>query len=196
MPDMGFDSLTSARLRLRRFREADLPFFCRYRADPEVARFQSWSVFTEADGRLFFDSQCKLDPDTPGAWFQLAIELRFTGEMVGDCALHTLATDDRQSEIGFTLASQSQGHGYATESLTCLLDYVFRNLGKHRVIAVTDVDNHRAARVLERVGFRREGHFLQNIWFKGKWADEYLYAILREEWIQRGSSPYTCRGQF
>jgi RimJ/RimL family protein N-acetyltransferase len=187
MPDTGFHSLTSARLRLRRFREADLPFFCRYRADPEIARYQSWSDFTEADGRRFFDDQSKLDPDTPGAWFQFAIELRSTGEMVGDCALHTLATDARQAEIGFTLASHCQRQGYAAEALICLLDHLFRNLGKHRVIAVTDAENQRAARVLERIGFRREGHFLQNDWFKGKWGDEFLYALLREEWLRRGS---------
>ena len=39
--------------------------------------------------------------------------------------------------------------------------------------------------MLERLGLRREGHFVQNVWFKGKWGDEYLYAILRNEWLQR-----------
>jgi len=187
MDSDGLHNLTSARLRLRRFREADLPFFCRYRADPEIARYQSWSDFTEADGRRFFEDQCKLDPDIPGTWFQFAIELRSTGEMVGDCALHTLATDTRHAEVGFTLALPCQGNGYASEALACLLDYVFLTLGKHRVIAVTDTENHRAARVLERTGFRREAHFRQNVWFKGTWSDEYLYAMLREEWLRRNS---------
>jgi RimJ/RimL family protein N-acetyltransferase len=185
MPDMEFDSLTSARLRLRRFRESDLPVFCRYRADPEIARYQSWSDFTEADGRRFFEQQSKLHPDTPGAWFQMAIELQSTGEMLGDCALHILANELRQGEIGFTLAAGCQGMGYATEAIIRLLDYVFHNLGKHRVIAVTDAENQRAARVLERIGFRREGHFLQNAWLKGNWGDEYSYALLREEWLRR-----------
>jgi RimJ/RimL family protein N-acetyltransferase len=187
MPDTTFASLTSARLRLRRFEGSDLPFFCRYRADPEIARYQSWSNFTEADGWRFFEQQRNLDPDTPGSWCQIAIELRSTGEMLGDCALQTLPNEPRQAEIGFTLAAQCQGKGYATEAVTCLLDYVFHKRNKHRVIAVTDANNLRAARVLERVGFRREGHFLQNAWFKGKWGDEYLYAVLREEWLQRSS---------
>jgi RimJ/RimL family protein N-acetyltransferase len=52
----------------------------------------------------------------------------------------------------------------------------------HRVIAITDCENAASVALLERLGLRREGHFLQNVWFKGTWGDEYLYAILHEEW--------------
>jgi RimJ/RimL family protein N-acetyltransferase len=68
-----------------------------------------------------------------------------------------------------------------------LLAYVFDQLGKHRVIAITDARNAPAARVLERVGMRREGHFIKNVWFKGRWGDEYLYALLEQEWRESGS---------
>src|ERR1700736_5338028 len=114
MLDGVFESLTSPRLRLRRFRESDLPVFCRYRADPEVARYQSWSQFTEEDGYRFFQGQRNLDPDTHGTWFQKAVTDKTTDEMFGDCGLHTLGQDRRQMEIGFTLAPQFQGKGYAT----------------------------------------------------------------------------------
>ncbi len=50
---------------------------------------------------------------------------------------------------------------------------------------MVDCLNDRSVALLERLGFRREGHFLQNVWFKGAWGDEYLYAILREEWLAR-----------
>jgi len=42
---------------------------------------------------------------------------------------------------------------------------------------------------MERVGLRREGHFLKNAWFKGRWADEYLYAVLQAEWLPRRGLP-------
>jgi RimJ/RimL family protein N-acetyltransferase len=87
--------------------------------------------------------------------------------------LHALGDRPRQAEIGFTLACEHQGKGYATEAVDCLLDYVFGKLGKHRVIAITDARNLAASRVLERVGMRREGHFIENVWFKGGWGDEY-----------------------
>ncbi len=185
MADVGFERLSSPRLILRRFQASDLPAFCQYRSDPAIARYQSWTTFTPEDGQRFFASQAPLHPDMPGTWFQLALELAETGEMVGDCVLHTPADPPGQVEIGFTLAPAHHGKGFATEAVRCLLDYVFRVLDKHRAIAVTDARNTAAAGVLERVGMRREGHFLENVWFKGQWGDEYLYAILAREWRSR-----------
>lgn len=139
-------------------------------------------MISEEDGLRLFADQTGRNPDVPGTWFQLAIELRDTGELIGDCGLHAIEDEPHQMEIGFTLAAEYQGRGYATEAIACLVDYVFETLGKHRVIAITDARNDAAARLLERLGMRREGHFLQNVWFKGSWGDEYLYALLRQEW--------------
>jgi RimJ/RimL family protein N-acetyltransferase len=185
MPDVDFTALESPRLRLRRLRASDLPAFCRYRADPAVARYQSWETFTREEGARFFEEQAGHHPDIPGTWFQMAVTLKQTGDLLGDLGLHTLGDEPRQAEIGFTLAPAAQGKGFATEAVTCVLDYVFLRLGKHRVTALTDAENLPAQRVLERVGMRREGHFRQNVWFKGKWGDECLFAILRTEWVQR-----------
>ena len=55
----------------------------------------------------------------------------------------------------------------------------------HRAVADTDPRNSPAWTLLERLGFRREGHLRQSLWFHGEWADEYLYAILRDEWVAR-----------
>jgi RimJ/RimL family protein N-acetyltransferase len=185
MADVAFDHLCSPRLTLRRFQATDLPVFCGYRSDPAIARYQSWTAFTEADGQQFFANQSSLHPDMPGTWFQMVIERTEDRVMVGDCALHTPADPPKHAEIGFTLASAHHGQGFATEAVACLLDYVFRTLDKHRAFAITDARNIPAARVLERVGMRREGHFLQNAWFKGQWGDEFLYAMLGDEWRKR-----------
>jgi RimJ/RimL family protein N-acetyltransferase len=188
MADIGFAYLSSSHLILRRLRESDLSSFCCYRSDPRIARYQDWASFSEEEGLRFFDGQAHLHPDVPGTWFQMAIELAETSELIGDCGLQTFADRLWQAEIGFTLAPKHQGRGYATEAVKCLLDYVFETLGKHRVIAITDVRNAPAARVLERVGMRREGHFIQNVWFKGAWGDEYLYALLEREWHEMKSA--------
>jgi RimJ/RimL family protein N-acetyltransferase len=58
----------------------------------------------------------------------------------------------------------------------------------HRATAITDARDAPAMRLLERVGMRREGHFLQNVWFKGSWGDEHLYALLEQEWLELRSS--------
>jgi RimJ/RimL family protein N-acetyltransferase len=187
MADTNFTCLRSPRLLLRRLEAADLARFCDYRSRPHVARYQSWETFTRADAERFLDEQSWLHPDVPGTWFQMAIVPAASDALVGDCGLHCRLDDPRQVEIGITLAPEHQGKGYATEALGCVLDYAFSTLHKHRVSAVVDAGNAKAARLLERVGLRREGHLLQNVWFKGRWGDEFLYAVLRSEWERRPS---------
>jgi RimJ/RimL family protein N-acetyltransferase len=153
-----------------------------YRNDPDVARYQSWEGITEAEARALIQEVKVIQPWTPGEWLQIAIELKETGLLVGDCAMKIEEDDDRQAEIGYTLSRAYQGRGIAREAVSCVLEYAFASLGLHRVIAITDCENAPSVALLERLGLRREGHFHQNVWFKGKWGDEYLYAILQEEW--------------
>ncbi len=181
MVDSTFERLTSARLVLRRFRATDIETFVRYRADPAVARFQSWQDFGAADGQEFFAWVSTQHPDTPGEWFQFAIEQAATGEMIGDCALHALADKSHEVEIGFTLAPSFHGRGYATEAVACLLDYVFDPLAKERAMAITDIRNTASIAVLERLGFVRDPAPREPVPFKG----EYLYHIRREDWLAR-----------
>lgn len=173
------------RLRARHFSPADVDAFVSYRADPEVARYQSWSDYTTEQGRAFVEWLQGATPGVPGEWFQFALEARSSGTLVGDLALHVDATEPRQAEVGFTLAPAQQGQGYATEALTALLDHAFATYGLHRVIAVTDALNAPAAGLLERVGLRREAHFRENIFFKGAWGSELLFAVLEQEWPSR-----------
>lgn len=178
-----FTTLETARLRLRNFRDADLPLFMAYRNDPEVAKYQSWEGISESEAHAFMQEQKIMQLGVPDQWFQIGIELKETELLVGDCAFKINEHDDRQAEIGFTLSRAYQGQGIAFEAVLCVLDYAFRTLDLHRILAITDCENAASVALLERLGMRREGHFLQNVWFKGKWGDEYLYAILKEEWL-------------
>jgi len=185
LPSIRFTNLETPRLLLRHFTDADLIPFLAYRNDPDVARYQDWEGISEPEARAFIREQKTIQPGVPGQWFQIAIELKETGMLVGDCALKISEHDDRQSEIGYTLSHAYQGKGIASETVSCLLDYLFTTLELHRVIAITDCENTASVALLERLGLRREGHFIQNIWFKGKWGDEYLYAILKHEWLRK-----------
>jgi RimJ/RimL family protein N-acetyltransferase len=181
--DAAFAALTSERLVLRRFRPEDLDAFVAYRSDPGVARYQSWEApYPRSQARQFLQELETIHPDTPGEWFQFAVALRATDRLIGDCAAHVPADDPRQAEIGFTLAPEHQGHGYATEAVRRLLRYLLIERGKHRVSATCDDRNTRSAAVLERVGMRREGHLVESTWSKGEWANDLLYAVLRHEW--------------
>jgi len=171
----------TARLRVRGMVPSDAEAFVAYRSDPDVARYQSWEDYTLEQGRALIEQMQGLRPGIPGEWFQLAIE-DVDGELVGDLATHVDADEHSQLEVGFTLAPQHQGKGYATEALRGLLAYAFDTLDMHRVIAVTDAENAAAAALLTRVGFRKEAHFRDNIFFKGAWGSEFVFAMLASEW--------------
>jgi RimJ/RimL family protein N-acetyltransferase len=183
MDETAFTSIESQRLILRRFNDVDLAPFLAYLNDPQVARYQSWESYTEQQAREVIEKQKTLSPGLPGQWFTFALELKETGALVGHVALKML--EDNQAEIGFTLARDFHGKGLAFEAAARVLDYVFTKLKLHRVIAITDCENERSFSLLGRLGMRREGHFIQNIWFKGKWGSEYSYAILQEEWLRK-----------
>jgi len=174
--------LETDRLCLRHFQDSDLESFLAYRNDPEVARYQGWDVPYPREKALGFVAEMKAkDPAVQGEWFQAAIEEIATGEMVGDAAYY-LKKDDSQAYIGYSIARAHWRKGYAMEAIRRLLAYLFEELDLHRVIAITDVENIPSFSLLDRLGFRREGHFVENLMFKGYWASEYHYAMLKREW--------------
>jgi len=83
-----------------------------YRSDAEVARYQSWDApYPPEQGERFGAQMMTTHPDTPGEWFQFAVALRATGQLIGDCAAMPRADDPRQREIGFTIAPRCLGRG-------------------------------------------------------------------------------------
>jgi RimJ/RimL family protein N-acetyltransferase len=180
--------LESKRLILRPFQDADIAPFAAYRSDPEIARYQSWEPpVTVEQAAQFVSGMKNAQPGIQGEWYQWAVERKAAAGLIGDCAFQILPDDPRQAEIGFTFARAHQGHGLATEAVSRLLDYLFDDLNLHRVVAITDAENLASARLLERLGMRREGTFVENVWFKGAWVSELLYALLRREWLaQKG----------
>jgi len=176
-------SLQTSRLVLRPFEDRDIEPFRLYRSDPEVAKYQGWEAPFRLDQATRFVNEMKArTPGEPGQWYQIALVLKTTGELIGDCAFQRLAEDHHQAEIGFTLARAHQGRGYAAEAVTRLIDYLFGELGLHRVRANCDPENAASARLLHRVGMRHEGRFVESLWFKGRWVGEDWFAILRREW--------------
>jgi RimJ/RimL family protein N-acetyltransferase len=189
-------TLETERLILRPFEDADCEAFAVYRSDPVVARYQGWETpFTLDQAKEFVVTMREIQPGLPGEWYQWAIERRASPGLIGDCAFQVFAHDTRQAEIGFSLAAEHQRHGYGGEAVTRLLDSLLDELRLHRVVAICDVENRGSARLLERVGLRREAHMIENVWFKGAWASEYTYAVLDREWRRPradGSQPGTA----
>ena len=177
----GFEPLTAARCRLRAFRESDLTAFAKYRSNPEVARYQSWNVPYTHDQALSLYRAINVAPfGTEDSWYQIALAVLTTDVLLGDLAVHFI--DSHQIEIGFTIAPEFQKKGYAKEAVSALLDQLFGESGIHRVIATVDARNSLAAELLKALGFRKEAHYRKNVFFKGEWGDEFLFACLAAEW--------------
>lgn len=180
--------IRTERLMLSRLGPEDAAALFAYRRDPDVCRYQSFEPGTVADAVRFIAKLQGYGFDTPGTWFQFGIRRNGDGELVGDIGTRFPDDDPRQAEIGFTLAPAAQGQGLATEAVEGLLGYLLVECGKHRVFASVDPRNEPSLRLLERVGMRREAHHRASLWFKGAWADDMIYAILSDEWNDRGGN--------
>jgi RimJ/RimL family protein N-acetyltransferase len=176
--------IATERLVLRRFRPSDAETLSAYRSDPDVARYQSWNApYSLAKAKAAVTSLAAGDPEEPG-WFQYAIELTADRALIGDIGVD-LHENRMQAEIGFTLDRAYQKRGYAAEAVRGLLDHLFAVRGLHKVSAEADARNAASARLLERVGFTREGLLRSHTWIKNEWTDDLLYGLLADEWLLR-----------
>lgn len=176
-----FQEIRTKRLLLRCLLPGDADSLFEYRSHPEVCLFQSWEPESLQEVRLFINKMAKVELNKTG-WHQIGIALQTDGSLIGDCGIHILETDSRLAEIGITIAPAQQSRGYATEALNAILNLLFRGLGKHRVFASVDPRNLPSMALMERVGLRKEAHFVQSLWFKDGWADDVVFALLASEW--------------
>ena len=173
--------LETPRLVLRRFRAEDAAPLAAYRSDPLVARYQGWTAPVSLDSAArMVRGLVTGSPEEPG-WFQYAIELRADRCLVGDVGV-CLHENRMQAELGFTLAGDRQGHGYATEAVRAVLGDLFERRGLHRVSAECDARNDRSARLLRRLGFVQEGLLRQASWIKDEWTDDLVFGLLSSDW--------------
>lgn len=176
-----FTSLHTERLLIRKMEIADQEALFRYRSLPEVYLYQSWRPSHVDDATAFITRNAGAAMQTPGSWQQFAVCLH-DGRLIGDIGIHFLE-DPAQAEVGYTLSPDYQGKGYAFEALKAMIDYIFQSLKMHRITESVDPDNKRSIRLLDKIGFRKEAHFVKSYWNDGKWSDDCIFAVLREEWI-------------
>ncbi|MFI5493925.1 GNAT family N-acetyltransferase [Actinoplanes sp. NPDC051859] len=175
------------RLLLRPLTEADVDDMLVYRSRPDVCRYVP---FAPMDRQVLLDRLA-------GPWARtaltgedqsltLGVELAATGQLVGDVILFWHSALHRGGEVGYLLDPRFTGHGYATEAAAAMLRLGFEELGLHRIIARLDERNEASAAVARRLGMRLEARLVLNELFKGEWSTELDFAMLADEWRQRG----------
>ena len=167
------------RLVLRPFRDADLPLYAALNADPKVAEWLGGPLSREDSDDIALWANARWEADRLGL---LAVERAADGAFLGMCGLHHLRDRPGDVEVGWRLAYEHWGKGYATEAARAWLRYGFEELGLPRIISVTDEPNVRSLAVMRRLGLT----FLENdrIQDNGVWFDAVVYAITRSEWAE------------
>lgn len=152
-----------------------------YRADVETNKYQGFipKELKEVDA---FIAKNPTKFNQPESWFQLVIIEKKSNEIVGDLGIHFIGDDGFQCELGCTLNKKYQGKGYATNAMKMTIDYLFKKLNKHRIIASVDPKNINSIKLLERLNFRKEAHFKESLLIDGVWVDDIIYGILNNEW--------------
>jgi ribosomal-protein-alanine N-acetyltransferase len=177
--------IETERLVLREFVADDWPSVLAYQSDPRYLRYYEWTGRTQDAVRAFIGMFIGWQGERPRTRFQLAIETRAEGHLIGNCGVRLTAPGSRVADIGYELAPDEWGRGYATEAARAIVAFGFETLGLHRIAATCVADNVASAHVLEQLGLRREGHLREVARYKGRWWDELLYGILEDEWRAR-----------
>jgi len=180
--------IETERLLLRPHRSDDLDDLVAFHSDPDVVRFVPWPVrHRAATAETLAVKLDQAELREIGQWLVLAVEHRETGRVIGEVLLKWAS--ERQGELGFALARDVHGHGYAGEAGTAVLDLAFRDLGFHRVSAVVIEGNDASVRLLGRLGFRQEARLVDGVHFKGAWATQLVFALLEDEWHEDVEQP-------
>jgi RimJ/RimL family protein N-acetyltransferase len=177
------DPIRTQRLVLRPFTPGDLDALHAMFGDEEVSRYLDHGPITrEAVAELLERISQYTGIDEGHGELRVAVELRSSGEVIGDFSLWRTSADHAQGEIGFVLLPAHQGRGYAAEGMRELLRIGFEQAGLHRIVGQCDALNRGSAMLMERLGMRREAHFRENMLIKDAWSDELVYAMLASEW--------------
>lgn len=172
--------LSTERLELRLLSEADTDWLVSVHEQPEIGRFipaGPWTAdiaATEVAKRL---SRRGFDTEEGAVSLVVLTE----GQPVVDLVSWYTDREHGIAEIGWAGDPAHAGKGFVTESASALLDYLFGELGMHRVAAGIDPRNTASMRVAERLGMQLEGHLRQNEWMRGEWCDTLIYGMLASD---------------
>lgn len=181
-------TLHTARLRLRPFEDADADALFALHSSAHVLRYWDSPPWSERERAGRFLAACRqMTVDGSGA--RLAVELVSDGTFIGWCSLTRWNQDYRSAALGYCFDDAAWGHGYATEAARASLRWAFDALDLNRVQAETDMRNFASARVLEKLGFVREGTLREDCVVNGEVSDSWVFGLLRREWWPSGGAP-------
>ena len=174
-------TLHTARLRLRPVTSADADALFALHGSAYVLRYWDAPPWSERARAERFIMACRQMAEE-GTGARLAMDRVSDGAFIGWCGLTRWNPDHRSASLGYCLSDAAWGHGYATEAARALLQWAFDTLDLNRVQAETDTRNAASARVLEKLGFVREGTLREDCVVNGEVSDSWVYGLIRRQW--------------
>ena len=188
MVSLTTPTLQSARLRLRPFTEADTDAIYTLMSNATVLRYWDAPPWRERSQAERFIMRCQ-QMEQEGSGARLAIERTADDRFIGWCSLMNWDAAYRSAMMGYCLDEPAWGQGFATEAAGALLQWAFHTLDLNRVQSEADTRNVASGRVLEKLGFLREGTLRENCVVNGEVSDSWVYGLLRREWEQMQPHP-------
>lgn len=178
-----FPVLETERLVLREITLDDAGFWLRNFSDPSVVErtaFEPPADLAAAKAELI---QYAVRPFERGTGIRWGIALRPSNELVGTLGYHEWMREGaHRARAGYDLLPEYRRRGIMTEAMRAILVYGFETMTLNRVEALIDPSNAASIRLVEKLGFRREGILRGNTYFRGRFIDDAVYALLAREW--------------
>ncbi|WP_404332048.1 GNAT family N-acetyltransferase [Mesobacillus maritimus] len=174
-------AVETKRLILRELSEDDFEDIYEFKLDQKVVEYLTWGPTNREQTLRSLRKQIAFQNEENRQIFVLAVVLKYTNKVIGNALLMIRDQDFKTVEIGYFINSNYWKQGYGIEIVNGLLYLGFNTMDIHRIYAVCDVENAGSVNLLSKIGFRQEGHFIKNLKVKGQWRDNYLFAMLKEE---------------
>jgi ribosomal-protein-alanine N-acetyltransferase len=178
-----FPVLETERLVLRELSDGDAPTLFEYFSSPEYTRYLTFdSHNTLEHTKRFIDWTREIFEKKDS--IRWGIEQKELGRLIGTCGLHFWRRDIRCAEVGYHIGPPFWGNGYATEVLRALVDFGFQHMNLNRIEGRHNAGNDASGRVMEKLGFKREGVWRQREFKDGRFVDVVQFSLLREEYVE------------
>lgn len=176
-----FQNIETERLLLRRLNEGDVDEVFAMRSNPDVMKYIPRPIAKTKEDALEHINmiEAKIIENTGINW---GITIKGNPKIIGIIGHYRIQPENYRAEIGYMSLSEHNGKGYITEAIKAVVEYGFEQMKLHSIEAIIDPGNIASERVLQKNGFVKEAHILENEFWEGRFWDTVIYSLLKRNW--------------
>ncbi len=176
-----FPILEADNFKMRKLTKADAAAIFKMRSNPEMMKFVPRPIFTEM-AQAYAHIDLILENLKKGAGINWAIADKDSDQFMGIAGLYVIKEEDFRAEVGYMLLPEYWGKGIISTAIALMNNYGFEKLNLHSIEAIIDPGNFASEKALQKNGFIKEAHLVENIFWDGKFLDTVIYSLLKRNW--------------